>query len=129
MVNLSFTWASFGSSSVKGGNIGASFNMGFMTLMGQYNEYKLGSVKLSNVVLGGKVPMGNGNIVFSGAQTEVKSGSAKPKATQFAAGYVYDLSKRTALYAQGAVIDNDAGLSFTATADSQTRGTESSMVA
>ena len=116
--------AVYGGNTMKAGNIGASFNMGFMTLMGQYHEYKVGSEKLTNMVLAGKVPLGNGNIAFSGAQTEYKVGTAKPKATQFALGYVYDLSKRTALYAQGSVIDNDKGLAFVATADGKSRGTD-----
>ncbi|MBE0547126.1 MAG: porin [Rubrivivax sp.] len=99
----------------KVGNIGGSFNMGFMTLMGQYHEYKAGSHKLNNFLLGANVPLGSGTLKFSGAQSELKLASgAKPKSTQFAVGYVYDLSKRTALYATGSVIDNDTGLGFVA---------------
>ncbi|MDP1649973.1 MAG: porin [Rubrivivax sp.] len=99
----------------KAGNVGASFNMGFMTLMGQYHEYKAGSNKLNNFLVGGTVPLGKGTLKLSGAQTEIKFASgAKPKSTQFAVGYVYDLSKRTALYATGSVVDNDTGLGFVA---------------
>ena len=98
-----------GSPTIKATNVGGSFNFGFMTLMGQYHEYKAGSAKLNNFLLGATVPMGGGTFKFSAAQSELNS-AGKPKAIQLAAGYVYDLSKRTALYAHVSSIDNDTGI-------------------
>lgn len=93
----------------KATNVAGSFNFGFMTLMGQYHEYKAGSAKLNNVMLGANVPLGNGTFKISAAQSELNS-AGKPKAIQIAAGYVYDLSKRTSLYAHVSSIDNDSGI-------------------
>lgn len=111
-----------GGATSKAGNIGASFHIGFMTLMGQYHEYKAGSNKLTNIVLAATAPLGNGTLKFSGAQSDVDFASgSSAKATQFALGYVYDLSKRTALYAHASVIDNDPGLGFVVGAGGKNR--------
>ena len=107
---------------LKAANIGASFNMGFMTLMGQYHEYKYGGNKQTNMMAGLVVPLGAGNLKFSYGQTELKTAAGKPKATQIAAGYVYDLSKRTAVYVHASQVDNDAGLAYTAGSGGKTNG-------
>ncbi len=107
---------------MKAMNIGGSFNMGFMSLMGMYSEYKFTVTKQTNYLIGVNVPMGAGTLKASYGMTEVKAGAASPQATQIALGYVYDLSKRTALYAQAAVIDNDSGLAYRVTGNGKANG-------
>jgi predicted porin len=103
---------SIGSADLKAMNFGASFNLGFMTLFGQFHEYKAGSAKLTNYMGGVTVPLGAMTLKASYGMSEVKP--INREATQIAVGLVYDLSKRTALYATGSIVDNDAGLRFTA---------------
>jgi predicted porin len=58
------------------------------------------------------VPLGQGEIRASFGVSEQEIGAARPEARQYAVGYVYNLSKRTALYATGSVIDNKDGAAF-----------------
>jgi predicted porin len=111
---------SIGLDDLKAMNVGASFNMGFMTLFGQYHEYKAGSAKLINYMAGVTVPLGAGTLKASYAMSNVKP--IDRDATQIAVGYVYDLSKRTAVYVHASQVDNDAGLRFVAGGGGKTNG-------
>jgi predicted porin len=95
-------------------NVGGSFNLGFATLAAVYekNDYSVNDQKLYQ--LSAIVPLGNGNFKF--AYEKSKGSSALINTSQWNAsvlgvGYVYDLSKRTALYAQYARISNTTGAS------------------
>jgi predicted porin len=97
-------------------NLGGSFNLGFMTLMGQYHVYDEGSTReLKNWLLGATVPMGKGAFKASYATTDRKlSATVERTATQMVLGYTYDMSKRTTLYTHFSRVKNDAGLVYTA---------------
>lgn len=98
-------------------NVAGSYNFGFMTLMGQYHMNEQGSNEQTMMLIGANIPMGAGTFKVSYGTTEVTQGTIKgAEATQLALGYVYDLSKRTAVYAHYSVVDNDAGLRFTTSA-------------
>ncbi len=114
------TQDSIGTADLKTMNVGASFNMGFMALMGQFHEYKAGSYKQTNYLVGVTVPLGAGTLKASYGMTNVKP--IDRDATQIAVGYVYDLSKRTAIYVHASQIDNDAGLRFVAGGGGKTNG-------
>ena len=99
-------------------NIGVSYNMGFMTLMGQYAKRDYTSLSSKTILLGALVPMGNGTLKASYTKASGTAALAHGyDAKQLALGYVYDLSKRTALFAHYARIDNDGtsanGANFT----------------
>ena len=111
---------SIGAADLKAMNVGASFNLGFMTLMGQFHEYKAGSAKLTNYMAGVTVPVGAMTLKASYGMSEVKP--INREATQIAVGMVYDVSKRTALYVHGSIVDNDAGLRFVAGQGGKTNG-------
>ncbi len=101
---------------LKAMNVGASFNVGFATVMGQYHrdtvDNRTGAdVKQTKTVLGVMVPVGAGTIKASYGKTAA-DGTAFD-ATQAALGYVHDLSKRTALYTHFAKISNGAGANYT----------------
>ena len=97
-------------------NFGASFNMGFATLQGAFekNDYSTAAQKL--VMIGALVPIGAGTVRLSYVQSKANSLATAVPATnrldigakQYGIGYVYDLSKRTALYTQYARINNNA---------------------
>jgi predicted porin len=100
-------------------NVAGSWNFGFMNLMAQYSSLEEGPVNsITNWLVGATLPLGPGQFKASYSESSVDramSGVAfnDRKAKQFALGYQYDLSKRTAVYVNVAQIDNDAGLGFT----------------
>lgn len=97
---------------VKAFNIAGSFNAGFATIYGQYHKYEYSSSELQNFMVGVGVPIGAGTLKATYGKTDYTTGSNEPGADQIAIGYVYDLSKRTAIYAHYAKISNDSGLRF-----------------
>jgi predicted porin len=101
---------------LKAFNVGGSFNMGFMTLMGQYHRYEEGPVReLKNYLFGGSVPLGAGAFKFSIAKTSRQlTATTDADATMTVFGYTHDLSKRTTLYTHFSRVKNDAGLVYTA---------------
>jgi predicted porin len=104
-------------------NLGASYDFGVVKLMGLYGRIKRdmgapGTAEQKNVLLGLTAPVGPGLVRLSynrarisGAPTGVV-GLGLGTAHMVAAGYVYDLSKRTALYATYARIRNSAATQF-----------------
>jgi len=120
---------------LKAFNVAGSYNMGFATLFVVYHNYKIGGTEptsatsygnpsnrdLKNYLLGTTVPLGQGTFKFSFAKTkgDLNAGNAAAaptrldaSATQIALGYVYDMSKRTALYTHYSTIKNKGGAHF-----------------
>ena len=100
----------------KDTNFGASYNLGFMTLMARLGKTAVGSVNQTNKQIGANFPIGAGTLKASYIKA---SGTGSTfDATQIAVGYVYDLSKRTALYGTFSRVNNDGtaatGARFTA---------------
>ena len=75
-------------------NVGASFNMGFMTLMGIYRMSEQAAAENTGWLLGVTVPIGAGTLKAAYSVTEFATATTSPEVTQMAVGYVYDLSKR-----------------------------------
>jgi predicted porin len=93
-------------------NVGGSFNLGFMTLMAQYNVGEGSAAsgpkpEIAHYLVGGAIPFGASTIKFSYVNSDGKGAIVNRDATQFAVGYQYDLSKRTAIYGTFARIAND----------------------
>jgi predicted porin len=92
-------------------NIGGSWNFGGPTLSGYYGEYKYSSEKQTQYVIGLVWPIGAGSIKASWSGTSGDSalagGGDRYSSNQYAIGYVYDLSKRTAIYAHYSSLAND----------------------
>ncbi len=98
-------------------NFGGSFNLGFMTLMGQYNTGEANGgaqngAKIAHLVFGGAVPFGASTLKFSYVKSDGKGTISTRDATQIALGYQYDLSKRSAVYATYARIANDGTAAY-----------------
>jgi len=101
-------------------NIGGSYNLGFMTLMAQYNNGKASGgaaagQETTSYLIGGAVPFGASTLKFSYVKSEgdgPTAASSQRDAAQFAVGYQYDLSKRTALYGTFARIANDGTATY-----------------
>ncbi|WP_038207219.1 porin [Xenophilus azovorans] len=118
---------------VKSFNLGASYDFGVVKLFGEYSKLKnevdqdsfvLGPIPdttLKGYLLGVTVPVGPGLIRASYAAVKYDLNTPAtlfgtgddPKANKFAIGYVYNLSKRTALYATVARVRNKNGAAQT----------------
>lgn len=85
-------------------NFGASFNLGFMTLMGAYDKVDYSTLSQKRLLVGLTVPFGASTLK---ASFNKATGSVGTEATQIAVGYQYDLSKRTAIYATASSLNND----------------------
>jgi len=97
------TKATFGN--FKNTNIGGSYDFGIVKLMAYWNKQTLLGAKSTDVLIGGLMPVGAGEIRASYIRKNVDGGSIGD-ANQFALGYVHNLSKRTALYTTYSRIDN-----------------------
>jgi len=95
----------------KHNNIAGSWNFGVATVMLQFDQEKAAALKAQNYLVGAVVPLGQGEIHVSFDKAN-QSGSAAidpDDASQIALGYVYNLSKRTAMYGTWARISNKGG--------------------
>ena len=114
-------------------NVGGSVNLGFMTLIGQYSKRDFLNRDQKTALVAATVPFGASTLKASYVKSSGSQGASATDydADQFAFGYQYDLSKRTALYATYSMLDNDgsaaAGSRFTiGTGPAQTRGGDNS---
>jgi predicted porin len=94
-------------------NLGASFNMGFLKISGDYNKVDYGKSDQKTVLLGVAVPFGQSTLKasYNKASGSIKTAAGTLVQDQgaklFAFGYQYDLSKRTSLYATLSSLNND----------------------
>jgi predicted porin len=113
-------WAGFSGSAIYGagevaGNNSANRNFGFS---GSYGDGPVGATlayhktkgpattKVRNAMLGLSAPLFSGRVMASLVRKDNRA-VADADARQWALGYVYDLSKRTALYTSYAHVKND----------------------
>jgi predicted porin len=99
-------------------NIGTSFNAGFAKFMGYYDRTTAWNKDVEyRVSLGSVIPVGSGEIRLSGNIGEVKryADNSKNKVNQLALGYLYNLSKRTAVYTTASTLKNGKASSMVLT--------------
>jgi predicted porin len=98
--------------------VGGSYNFGIVRLLGFWSQAKFGDVKLGLLNMGAHIPLGRGKIRVSYVRADASGRTAAgvdtsaDDARQIALGYVYDLSKRTALYATAARVSNDGRAAY-----------------
>jgi len=124
----------FGTSDFKVWNIGASYDFGMAKLYGLYDRNSFGTAKQSVYELSVGVPVGAGEFRasyghsdMSGTQNVVGGASiAANDSKLYSLEYVYNLSKRTALYTTYGHISNAGTAAFTVqTAAGSAAGTTS----
>ena len=112
-------------------NLGATYDFGVVKLYGEYSDNKQKTSLAVNAfnpfsnskpganggLIGLTVPIGVGLVKFSYSAVDYNHVPAnlypsQPRADQFAIGYLYDLSKRTALYANLSYLSNKGGASL-----------------
>jgi predicted porin len=100
-------------------NFAGSYDVGFAQFMAQYSRMTteqvsnfVGDAKQTNWLIGTLVPMGQGQIRASYSKAKGTEALSGVSAKQLALGYVYNLSKRTALYGTLARITNAGGSAY-----------------
>ena len=96
-------------------NVAGSYDLGVAQLMAHWGTNDTSTAAMSKQThfgIGAKIPMGSGYIPVSYNTTETNN-TAKTGANQFAIGYVYNLSKRTALYGTYSALSNKNGGAYT----------------
>jgi predicted porin len=93
-------------------NFGASWNFGFMKLLGLYNTMEFSSLKENYWGLGVSFPLGQGELKAAYGQVDNKGvlgalNTNPNDASIISIQYIYNLSKRTALYGGYAQVDNE----------------------
>lgn len=91
---------------VRQSNAGASYDFGMVNVMGMYEWDKKGAVSARGWLAGALVPAGVGKIRVSYSRYGTDA-AGNPTAKKWGVGYVYPLSKRTALYAAAAHVSNE----------------------
>jgi predicted porin len=92
---------------LKSGNIAGSFDFGVLKLIGQFGKIDQGDRDLKTYQLATTIPVGAGLIKASYSKLKDNLNDTSD-AKQIALGYVYNLSKRTSLYATASKLSNDA---------------------
>jgi predicted porin len=97
----------------KFANVGAAYDFRVLKLTGFYSEMKVGSQKLDVTNLGALIPAGPGSVRVGYIHANAKgNGTDSNDANQVALGYLYDMSKRTSLYATAARVNNKGNARF-----------------
>jgi predicted porin len=123
-VAASYGKTTLGVDDLKSVNAGASYDFGMVKLMGMvdretFDRSAVGQAVQKNLLIGATAPLGPGAVRVSYNRAQISgvgtgvTGLGNGSAHMLAAGYVYDLSKRTALYTSASRISNDAGVQFT----------------
>lgn len=101
-----------GDDKFKSIDAGASYDFGVVKLSGYYAQSKFVDLKVANAYIGAQVPVGRGLIRASYLNSNLSGITAAGvntdpnDARQFAVGYLYNLSKRTAIYSNVARVTN-----------------------
>jgi predicted porin len=114
-------------------NISGSWDFGVAKIMGQFNNEKYTDVAATFVpaleerryLLGAVVPLGAGELHASWVRNDVRNAGllgTDSDADQIALGYVYNLSKRTAIYGTGARINNKGSSAFSVSGGTSSPG-------
>ncbi|MDD2545399.1 MAG: porin [Burkholderiaceae bacterium] len=96
-------------------NLGASYDLNVVKLFANYGREELGTIatrgkaKNDSYILGLTAPVGPGTIKASYVHVNQNNIAGNNDAGLLAVGYVYDLSKRTAVYGTYARVDNKSG--------------------
>ena len=92
---------------LKSMTLGASYDLGMVKPAFIYHTEKVGGFKQNNYMIALSAPVGAGKLIGSYARYDVKN--SNQDSDGLSVGYVYDLSKRTAVYGTYAYMKNKNG--------------------
>ncbi len=109
-INVGLAWAKTNTginTDVTSTNIGGSYDLGIVKIMALYTKDANTNVRdFTGGLIGVTAPVGSGTAKASFSQSDNGAGAV---AKMFAVGYVYDLSKRSSVYATVASVNNSGG--------------------
>ena len=109
-VALAASQTKFLTGNIKAWNLGGQYDLGVAKIMAHYNQDKIsGGADGKGFLIGGLVPVGAGEIRLAYSTYKIDTAGADPRSNKLALGYVHNLSKRTALYATYAHVNNKNG--------------------
>lgn len=107
---IAFSETKYLSGNIKSWNLGGQYDLGMAKIMAHYSEDKIsGGNDGKGFLIGGLVPVGAGEVRLSYSTYKINTVGADPRTNKLALGYVHNLSKRTALYATYAHVNNKNG--------------------
>lgn len=107
-----------GEDKFKVAGAGASYDLGIVKLMAYYSQNKFANQKVAAYSVGAIAPIGAGQVKAAYTHANASGTTAanvnvdSNDADQFALGYVYNLSKRTAVYSTVAYVKNKGNAVF-----------------
>lgn len=94
----------------KQDSLGAAYNFGPVTVMGQLSRNEAGPAATRGYALAAYVPVGVGGVRAQYSQVTSDNGpGVDPRSRKLAIGYLHNLSKRTTLYTTFATVRNSNG--------------------
>jgi predicted porin len=98
-------------SDIRQENIAASWDFKVAKISGMISSDRVGSVDARGALIGLRVPVGPGEIKAAVQQYKIDRNVGGPEleSRKWAVGYIYNLSKRTALYTAYARVNNKGG--------------------
>lgn len=111
-VDVAFSYSQidvFTSDKLKTTNLGGSYNFGVAKVYALYNQSKYGALKYTTYELSTSVPLGQGEFRASLGKGNAEGGTTafnNSDATLWGLEYLYNLSKRTAVYTQAGSLKN-----------------------
>ena len=107
---IAFAETKYLTGNIKTWNLGGQYDLGMAKIMGHYSEDKIsGGNDGKGFLIGGLIPVGAGEIRLAYSTYKITTSAADPRTDKLALGYVHNLSKRTALYATYAHVNNKNG--------------------
>ena len=94
-------------------NVGGSYDAGVVKVFAMWNKAQFGSLSLKTWELSASVPLGQGEFKAGYVKADAAGGVTNANdASQVSAQYIYNLSKRTALYTGASRISNKGNATF-----------------
>ena len=107
---IAFSETKFLTGNIKAVNLGGQYDLGMAKIMAHYNQDKIsGGNDGKGFLIGGLIPVGAGEVRLAYSTYKIDTVGADPRTNKLALGYVHNLSKRTALYATYAHVNNKNG--------------------
>jgi predicted porin len=94
-------------------NVGGSWDFGFFKVLGYWDRETLRNARENFGSVSGIMPFGQNEIHLGYDRSKYTNGGTTSSVDQIKASYVYNLSKRTAMYATASRLDNKSNTRYT----------------
>jgi predicted porin len=114
-VALAVSRTRYAAGDVRANNVAVMYDLGVAKLMGVVSRDTNGTTRGRGALIGALFPAGVGEVrvAYSRYTTDLPGTATDPSTSKAALGYVYNLSKRSALYGTYAIIHNKSGAALT----------------